>query len=92
MRESGNANIQIESMGSRVQFYTLKNQTGIQVTLTNYGAAVYRILTPDRDGRVDDIALSSPSPETFMDNKAFFGATVGRVANRIKQGRITVGC
>ena len=91
MQETKIREIQIEDTKPQIQFYTLENQSGVRVVLTNYGAAVYRILMPDRDGHVEDIALSSSSPEAFMKNKVYFGATVGRVANRIKDGKIMVG-
>lgn len=91
MQETKIREIQIEDTKPQIQFYTLENQSGVRVVLTNYGAAVYRILMPDRYGHVEDIALSSSSPEAFMKNKVYFGATVGRVANRIKDGKIMVG-
>lgn len=74
-----------------INTYTLENQSGIKVVLTNYGAAIYRIIMPDRYGNMEDIALTGPDLNGFQKNTAFFGATIGRVANRIKDGILKVG-
>lgn len=73
--------------GRRVEAVTLQNGHGISVRLINYGACVQSIVTPDRDGHLADIMLGHDSMEGYLANRQFFGATVGRFANRIAQGR-----
>lgn len=77
------------SDGTPVELYTLKNGK-ITVKIATYGATVVSIEAPDRDGRVDDVALGFDSLEGYLGEHPYFGATVGRVANRIAQGKFTL--
>lgn len=61
------------------------------VTLTNIGASVLSVMTPDREGELGEITTSVTSPEDLLDLNTCFGATCGRVANRIKHGRFKLG-
>lgn len=64
--------------------HTISNDLGVEVTLCNFGARVHAILCPDRLGNIDDIVLGCESPEDYaLDDFLYFGATVGRYANRI---------
>jgi aldose 1-epimerase len=60
------------------------------VELLTYGAIVHRIEVPDRAGRVLDVALGLPSLEDYVERSPYFGAVVGRFANRIADGRFTL--
>ena len=72
-----------EYQGQPVYRYVLDNGT-IQVELSNFGGLVYKILAPDRDGKKENVALTLDRVEDFLDTEnPFFGATSGRVANRI---------
>ena len=63
--------------------YTLDNGH-MQVEMSNYGGLISRISVPDKDGKVENIALTLDSiPEFLTKPNPFFGATAGRVANRI---------
>jgi aldose 1-epimerase len=64
--------------------FTLSNQHGIKVKITNFGATVVSIETPDRTGKLADIVLGYDDAESYAKGTSFFGATVGRVANRIR--------
>ncbi len=75
--------------GRAVELYTLKNG-GLTVKVTTYGATVTSIEVPDRDGKVDDVALGFDSLKGYLGEHPYFGATVGRVANRIALGRFTL--
>jgi len=75
--------------GTPVELYALKNGR-ITVKITTYGATVVSIEAPDRDGRVDDVALGFDSLEGYLGEHPYFGATVGRVANRIAKGKFTL--
>jgi len=77
------------SDGTPVELYTLKNGR-ITVKVSTYGATVVSIEAPDRDGRVDDIALGFDNLDGYLGEHPYFGATVGRVANRIAKGKFTL--
>ncbi|WP_206107984.1 aldose epimerase family protein [Paludisphaera soli] len=75
--------------GETVDLYTLQNGR-ITVKVATYGATVVSIEVPDRDGKVDDVALGFDSLEGYLGEHPYFGATVGRVANRIAKGKFTL--
>ena len=78
------------------QTYTLDGGAGVRVTVTNYGARILKIECPDRDGRVVNVALGhGPELTDWMDDieagrNPYFGATVGRYANRIAGGKFSL--
>jgi aldose 1-epimerase len=76
--------------GKQVSLYTLKNSHGMQVQLTNFGAITVSILVPDKKGQLADVALGFDNLEGYLENKPYFGATVGRYANRIANGTFTL--
>ncbi len=76
--------------GEAIVRYTLRNARGAEVRLSNYGAAIVGIEVPDREGRMADVALGYKHPEGYFYDSAACGKTVGRVANRIAYGRMTV--
>ena len=76
--------------GEAIVLYTLRNARGAEVKLTNYGAAIVGITVPDRAGRMADVALGYKHPEGYFGDSAACGKSVGRVANRIAYGRMTV--
>ena len=69
--------------GHEVQRYTLENEGGMRVQLLSYGCVVQSIVVPDRDGRPTDVVLGYDTLEEYEQGTAFFGAFVGRYANRI---------
>ncbi|MDD2647748.1 MAG: galactose mutarotase [Eubacteriales bacterium] len=68
--------------------YTLKNQNGYSVTLTDFGGGVVSIIMPDNKGGFADVALARS--EKDFSEKGPMGATIGRFANRIANGRFTL--
>jgi aldose 1-epimerase len=60
------------------------------VKITNYGSRIEQILTPDRDGKLGDIALGYPSLEAQQNGQGSLGAFLGRYANRIAKGKFTL--
>ncbi len=78
---------QIEDFDS-IKLYTLRNQSGMTVKVTNYGAIITSIVVPDRDGVMADVALGYNRVEDYMNAvaKPYFGAIVGRYGNRIAKG------
>ena len=69
--------------GKQVELYTLTNTNGLKAKITNYGAILVSLEVPDRDGHLDDIALGFDNLDDYIERNPFFGATVGRYANRI---------
>ena len=66
--------------------FTLTNENGMEVDITNYGGIITAIRVPDRDGNVDDVALGFPSLEGYLGEDPYFGAVIGRYGNRIAGG------
>ncbi|MBT3318576.1 MAG: galactose mutarotase [Clostridia bacterium] len=74
-----------------IYYYTLENKNGMSVTLTNYGATLMSVITPDKNGNFDEVTLGYDDVQGYKQGKCFFGATVGRYANRIAGGRFALG-
>ncbi len=74
--------------GKPVSLYTLKNSSGMEVTITNYGGTVTQVLVPDRNKKIGDVVLGFDNIEgyTAKVNTGYFGALIGRYANRIARG------
>ncbi|MFL5492339.1 MAG: aldose epimerase family protein [Gemmatimonadales bacterium] len=76
--------------GKAVEVYTLTNARGMEVRAITYGAIIQTIQVPDRAGRLDDITLGYDSLQGYLTASPYFGAVVGRYANRIARGRFTL--
>jgi aldose 1-epimerase len=77
--------------GAAVDQYTLTNQNGMVVRIINYGGIVTAILVPDRLGRLADVALGFDNLAGYLGgNPPFFGALIGRFANRIENARFSL--
>lgn len=76
--------------GRRVEAVTLRNSQGVEATLINLGATLQSLIMPDREGRREDVVLGYASLEGYLTRPEYFGATVGRFANRIAGGRFTL--
>lgn len=73
-----------------VSLYTLTNANGASVQMTNYGAIVVSINVPDRSGTNANVNCGFDSLEPYLAGHPFFGATVGRFANRIAGGAFSI--
>ena len=73
-----------------VQLYTLTNEHGLIARITNFGAIVTELHVPDRTGKLADIVLAFDNVEAYAAGGPYFGAIVGRVANRIANARFTL--
>lgn len=69
----------------------MRNSSGFGADITDFGGAIVRLLTPDRNGKLVDVVLGFAEPADYIENGPFFGALIGRVANRISNGRFTLG-
>jgi aldose 1-epimerase len=76
--------------GTRVDLFTLTNGSGLVAKITNYGAIITEMHVPDRSGKTGDVVLGFDNLEQYLKSHPYFGATVGRVANRIAKGRFTL--
>lgn len=79
--------------GAPVQKFTLRNAAGVEVVLATYGATVLSVKVPSRGGgAAEEVTLChEDSLDKLRANGGYFGATVGRVANRIAGGRFSAG-
>ncbi len=76
--------------GEKVDLYTLENDFGLKVGIITYGGIIVSIEVPDKDGKIEDIALGFDSLEFYLDQHPYFGSIVGRYANRIAKGKFTL--
>jgi len=76
--------------GTAIDLYTLKNRHGVTVKVMTYGGIITEVQAPDRDGHLGDIVLGFDHLEPYLGTHPFFGALVGRYANRIARGRFTL--
>lgn len=73
-----------------VFLFTLRNSQGMMVKITNYGGIITSLFVPDKAGRMGDIVLGYNDLRSYIANSPYFGAIVGRYANRIAKGRFTL--
>ncbi len=76
--------------GKEVKIYTLTNQNGLIAKVTEYGAILVSVETPDKDGKLADITHGYDTLAGWLTNTSYFGATAGRFGNRIKDGRFSL--
>jgi len=76
-----------------VKLFTLKNQSGMEVCITNYGGRVVSLVVPDKDGKPTDVVLGFDNIRQYADtlnSPTDYGSSVGRYANRIKGGKFVL--
>ena len=76
--------------GETVDVYTLKNPAGMEVRVITFGGIITSIRVPDRSGTFADVALGFSELAPYLKNPPYFGAIIGRYANRIARGRFTL--
>ena len=76
--------------GRPVQLHTLTNARGMEVSVSEYGATLTSIRVPDVHGRLGEVTLGLRSLEDYVAGNPFLGSTVGRYANRLAGGRLTI--
>lgn len=79
-------------MNKEVKICTIQNKNGLKADITNYGGRIIRLLVPDRNNKLCDVVLGFDNVEDyFLENhQSDFGAAIGRYANRLGQGKITI--
>ena len=76
--------------GQPVEMYTLSNGNGVTAKVMTYGAIIYSLETPDRNGRLANVTANRESLADYEKKSACFGSLIGRYANRIAQGQFTL--
>lgn len=76
--------------GEAVALYTITNAKGMEARIATYGGAIVSLKTPDRTGAMGDVVLGYDNLAGYTSGKAFFGALVGRYANRLAHGQFKI--
>ena len=85
------ANFEVSADNAKpIKLYTLKNSQGMEVCVTNFGGRIVSIMVPDKNGKMTDVVLGFDSIADYQNIPSDFGASIGRYANRINKGKITI--
>jgi len=85
------SNFKTEIDNESIDLYRLKNTNDLEVSITNFGQKIVSIKTPDRKGNFEDIVLGFANIEEYLNSsEIYFGAIIGRYANRIAQGKFSI--
>ena len=77
--------------GNTVRLFTISNSNGIVAKVTNFGAILVSLFVPNKDGKLDDVVLGFDTLEKYFYNDiCYFGSTVGRNSNRLKNATFTL--
>ena len=76
--------------GKEIFLYTLTNEKGAYVQLSNIGAGIVSVVVPDKDGNLADVVLGYPDPMSYFGDGPCSGKTPGRYANRVALGKFTL--
>jgi aldose 1-epimerase len=76
--------------GREAKIFTLVNKNGLKARVTEYGAILVSMETPDKAGKLADITHGYDTLEGWLTNTSYFGSTVGRFGNRIKDGKFSL--
>lgn len=81
--------------GTPVDLYTLSNENGVEIKITNYGGTILSLKVPDKEGKLEDVVLGFDSiadyrSDVYLQEGPYFGALIGRYGNRIANGKFTL--
>ncbi len=77
--------------GREAKLFTLTNKNGLRAKITDLGATLVSMEVPDKAGKLADVTHGFDSPDGYLsDGNPYFGATVGRFGNRIRDGKFTL--
>jgi aldose 1-epimerase len=79
-----------ETRGKKVELFTITNNQGSSIAVTNYGATWVSAIVPDKNGTKEDVLLGFSDLEGYLADTCYIGATVGRFANRIDNARFVI--
>ncbi len=72
--------------GQKVLLYMLKNDNNVEIRITNYGGIITHVMVPDKAGNIEDVCIGFDHFRDYLQEHPYFGAIVGRYANRIAKG------
>ena len=85
------ANFEVSAENAKpIKLYTLKNSQGMEVCVTNFGGRIVSVMVPDKNGKMTNVVLGFDSIADYQNIPSDFGASIGRYANRINKGKITI--
>ena len=84
------SNFRTEVDGKKTDLYILRNKNNMEVCITNFGGRIVSVMVPDKDGQMRDVVLGFDSILDYISKPSDFGASIGRYANRINQGKFTL--
>ena len=84
------SNFRTEVDGKKTDLYILRNKNNMEVCITNFGGRLVSVMVPDKDGQMRDVVLGFDSIQDYISKPSDFGASIGRYANRINQGKFTL--
>ncbi|KAA9040915.1 galactose mutarotase [Ginsengibacter hankyongi] len=76
--------------GKKIYLYTLENNNGTTMTITNYGGTVTSFVTQDKNGNKSSIIIGFDSLQPYLQHPPYFGALIGRYGNRIGNAKFTL--
>lgn len=87
-RKGGTGEMKVTDFGATVKgdetkLYTLTNKNGMEIAVSDYGATLVQVIVPDKEGKPCDVVLGYDEAAGYEEGDLFFGAIVGRSANRI---------
>ena len=82
------SNFRTEVDGKKTDLYILRNKNNMEVCITNFGGRIVSVMVPDKDGQMRDVGFDSI--QDYISKPSDFGASIGRYANRINQGKFTL--
>jgi aldose 1-epimerase len=83
-------NYQTTYKDQKTDLFTLRNKNGVVLQVTNYGARIVTLFVPDKSGNLGDVVFGYDKIQEYLDGDPYFGAVVGRYANRIAAGKFTL--
>jgi Galactose mutarotase and related enzymes len=82
--------ITITDKGDTTDLYVMKNANGMEICVTNIGARIVSVLVPDKNGEMKNVVLGFDNLDPYLQLGNYYGAIVGRYANRIADGAFTL--
>lgn len=76
--------------GQRIELFTMTNSVGMEIRAMSLGGIIISLRVPDKNGKLDDVVLGFDNLDSYFENKPYFGAIIGRYANRIANGKFTI--
>lgn len=86
----GRESFGMDQQGRAVHQYTMRNSSGMEVKVINYGGIITQLIVPDKDGKMEDVVLGYDSLQPYLQSSPYFGAVVGRYGNRIANGTFSL--